>query len=130
MKGEGSLSNLDLNPGASAEVLEAAQRALGCALPPGYAQFLRKWNGGEGFIGDNYLILWKAEELKQFNDEYEVAEYAPGLLFFGSNGGGEAYAFDTREDPWVVARVPFIGMDLKHAKVIGRNFADFLRRLA
>jgi len=33
-----------------------------------------------------YAALWHVNELMMFNKEYAVAEYAPGLLLFGSNG--------------------------------------------
>jgi SMI1 / KNR4 family (SUKH-1) len=130
MTGGTLFSKLALNPGASAAVLEAAQRALQHTLPSDYANFLRASNGGEGFVGDNYLALWKAEELKQLNDEYQVPEYAPGLLLFGSDGGGEAYAFDTRQAPWTVVQMPFVGMDLRYARPVGSGFTEFLRGLA
>lgn len=67
--------------------------------------FLRRHNGGEGFIGSNYLILWKAEEILPFNRDYEVERMAPDLLAFGSNGGGEAFAFDKREQSWPIVMV-------------------------
>lgn len=50
---------------------------FGITLPEDYVAFLRKYNGGEGFVGDNYVIFWKADELADFNREYEVEKYAP-----------------------------------------------------
>lgn len=32
-----------------------------------------------------------------FNEEYQVRQYAPGVILFGSDGGGEAYGFDIYE---------------------------------
>jgi hypothetical protein len=124
------VSKMALDAGAPEPLLQNAMEELQCSPPADYVAFLRLHNGGEGFVGENYLILWKIEELKPFNDEYEVAEYAPGLLVFGSSGGGEGYAFDTRQDAWTVVRVPFIGMDLQYAIEVGRGFSDFLRQLA
>jgi len=31
-------------------------------LQYGYTAFLRRANGGEGFIGERYVRLWRAEE--------------------------------------------------------------------
>lgn len=122
---------LSLNPGASDDVLRAAVRDLKAELPPDYTEFLRTSNGGEGFVGKSYIALWRAEELKTLNDSYEVAQFAPGLLLFGSDGGGEAYAFDTRESPWVIVRVPFIGIaDAQSAIPLNRSFVEFLQNLA
>ena len=51
----------------------------------------RRANGGEGFVGRAYLILWPIEKLRELNDAYQVEQYAPGFLIFGSDGGGEAF---------------------------------------
>src|SRR5262245_60194529 len=103
---EPELKDWQLNAGVTEEALRDAVASLGHSLPPDYVQFLREHDGGEGFVGDNYLILWKAEELSTFNREYEVDQCAPGLLLFASNGGGEGYAFDTRSVNMSVVRVP------------------------
>jgi hypothetical protein len=111
---------------ASAEAIARAARSLGLQLPHDYECFLRFANGGEGFIGDHYAILWSAEELAQLNRDYEVQRYAPGLLIFGTNGGGEAFAFDTRRFPWAVVQVPFIVMELDAAEPLAPSFEAFL----
>ncbi len=119
-----------LSESASLEAIEAASSDVGLPLPKDYCDFISVHNGGEGFIGDSYLILWAVEELSIFNAEYQVSEYAPGLLLFGSDGGGEAYAFDCRNGLFPIVRVPFIGMDLKYAKPIAKTFSDFFLILA
>ena len=130
MKIEEILKGCQLNSGASEEELRDAISSVGHTLPPDYVQFLRTYNGGEGFIGENYLILWKAEELSVFNREYEVAEYAPGLFLFASSGGGTGYGFDTRDPSMPVIAVEFIGMDWSDADRVAANFTDFLNHLA
>ncbi|WP_153242676.1 SMI1/KNR4 family protein [Frateuria defendens] len=122
-------SNWALNGPVAVESLRSVESALGRHLPHGYRDFLQKNDGGEGFISDNYVILWRAEELIEFNREYEVEKYAPGLFLFGSDGGGEGYGFDMREQDAPVVMVPFIGMSLRYARPIAPSFADFLRRL-
>jgi hypothetical protein len=115
-------------PPASAEALRAAEQSIGKTLPEDYKAFLLEHNGGDGFIGTGYFILWRAEELCKFNDGYEVSKYAPGLLLFGSNGGGDGFAFDTRALPYRVMQVPFVGMsraDKFHAAV---SFTELLMR--
>jgi hypothetical protein len=100
---------------------------LGVSLPADYVTFVCRSNGGEGFIGGHYLVLERVEKLKSMNDNCETAQYAPGLLLFGSDGAGEAYAFDTRHHPWTVVQVPFIVMDLEDAWPVGQTFSEFLR---
>jgi hypothetical protein len=94
---------------ADENVVSNALAELGVALPEDYVRFLRKHNGGEGFIGEKYFIFWKAEELILFNREYEVDKYAPGILLFGSDGGGEGYGFDTQDQAMPIVRVPLSG---------------------
>ena len=123
------LKDGQLNEGASSEAIQAAIAALAQSLPSDYLQFLGEHDGGEGFIGDSYLILWKSGELATFNCEYEVEQYAPGIVLFGSDGGGEGYGFDTREATMPIVRIPFIGMDLRYATRVAENFNDLLVQL-
>ncbi|MER8621861.1 SMI1/KNR4 family protein, partial [Mesorhizobium sp. M1409] len=106
-----SLTEGQLDAPADSAVVDGLSSRLGVALPKDYTNFLKEHNGGEGFIGDSYIIFFKAEELVDFNREYEVEKYAPGILLFASNGGGEAYGFDTEDAAMPIVRIPFIGMD-------------------
>lgn len=112
------------NPGATPELITAATSPLGRALPADYLQFMREGNGGEGFVGRQYLMLWRIEELERFNLEYEVEKYAKGIVLFGSDGGGDAYGFDTASVPAGVVRVPFVGMNRRLAIPVTFRFAD------
>jgi len=87
-------------------------------------------NGGEGFIGNTYVIFWKLEELESFNIEYEVYNYAQDIYLFGSDGGGEAFAFDQKVTPWSVIKVPFVGIDRKLCQIIAPDFYSFLKHLS
>jgi hypothetical protein len=99
-------------------------------LPKSYIDFLKEHNGGEGFIGDNYIIFWKAEELVDFNREYEVKTYAPGIFLFASSGGGEGYGFDTDDAAMPIVRVPFIGMERQYIDMIARDLPGLFAWLA
>jgi hypothetical protein len=109
--------------------IDAAEAALKMALPADYRAFLEMSDGGEGFIGVDYLILWRASELQPFNRDYAVPTYAAGLVGFGSNGGGEMFAFDGRFQPPPVVIVPFIGMSHDDAAVVADTFIGLLRRM-
>ncbi|TCP92050.1 SUKH superfamily protein [Cricetibacter osteomyelitidis] len=93
-------------------------------LPTDYLDFLQKINGGEGFIDDEYIILWKAEELILFNNKYEVAEYTDDIFLIGSNGGGEAIAYDLKT--MNIVFIPFIGMSRKYLIFKSKNFLEFI----
>jgi hypothetical protein len=125
------LKRFQKNGPASPDAVDAFEQESSVQLPIAYREFLFSANGGEGFIGsDSYAMLWKVEELLRFNREYQVDEYAPGLLLFGSSGGGEAFAFDMRrEDVQPVVSVPFVGMDLSETLVLADTFDGFLEHL-
>ncbi|GMV82586.1 MAG: hypothetical protein AMXMBFR7_37700 [Planctomycetota bacterium] len=115
---------------ASKEEIDRVQEGLGRGLPSEYLEFLLYTDGGEGFIGKSYVMFWSAHELLEFNRDYKVDEYAPGLFLIGSSGGGEAYALDLRTEPPTFVSVPFVGMGLDHVRKVGGTFLDFLVGLA
>jgi SMI1 / KNR4 family (SUKH-1) len=121
------LEKFNRNPPAPEALIRKLEIVLGLTPSADYVQFLRQSDGGEGFIGDAYVILWRIEELLEFNKAYEVAEYARGLLLFGSDGGEEAFAFDMRSTSKPIVSVPFIGMELKLALPVAAGFREFLR---
>ncbi len=110
--------------------MKTVEDHFGCIFPEDYKVFLQLSNGGEGFVGEQYLILWRVEEIIGLNREYEVAEYAPGLILFGSNGGGEAFAFDIRDKQIKIVVVPFIGMCIENVLFVAFDFNDFITQIA
>ena len=118
---------LTLQPGTQQEVIEAAEFHLGLQFPQDYVEFMLASNGAEGSIGANgYVRFWPVEELVDMNDGYSVLEYAPGFVLFGSNGGGEAFAFDGRTENISLVELPFIPMTADEALVRGKTFTEFL----
>jgi len=116
------------NPSTSKVALQHFEKTSGYRLPQDYAEFLERANGGEGYLNPNqYAILWRVEDLARLNEAYLTRKYVPGLLFFGSNGGGEAFAFDQRSNSSPVVRVPFVGMDLGLAEVLAQSFTELIR---
>ncbi|MFZ0300164.1 MAG: SMI1/KNR4 family protein [Candidatus Sulfotelmatobacter sp.] len=115
------------NAPASSESLAALRAALPKPLPKGHMAFLQRANGGEGFLGERYVRLWKADELIEVNRGYNVAEFFPNLFFIGTNGGGEAYAFDVSRNNSTVFEVPFIGTP-SDATAIADSFDSAIAR--
>ena len=91
---------------------------------------MQQSDGGEGFIGLAYVIFWRLGELLEMNNGYQVEKYAPGLLLFGSDGGGEAFAFDTTQKGVTIGIVPFIGMCVEEYCPIAETFLAFLNEVA
>ena len=116
-------------PATDAAVGES-EREVGLTLPSEYQKFLHITNGGEGFVGESeYVIFWSVAELARMNEAYQIQTYVPGLLVFGSNGGGETYGFDTRVADWPIVKVPFVGMEWELAIPMGASFGSFLEQL-
>lgn len=108
--------------------IEQCQAGLRFRFPHDFVEFLHQMNGGEGFVGKNFLRVWPIEDLIQADKKLLVDEGAPGLFLFGSDGGGEAFAFEARSAPPPVVAVPFI-VGLEDVIVIAPNFSAFLRHL-
>lgn len=124
------LKKIELNPPCSNEAIKKVEENLKFTFPKEYVSFLLTSNGGEGWIGDDsYLSLWRVDEIVALNQAYAVNEFAPGLILFGSDGGLDAYAFDTRGEVTIIVEVPFIGMDLREVKNCGNTFIEFLEYL-
>ena len=131
MKRSDPFGEFNGNAPPKSEVILAVEKQLKCPLPKDYGDFIKGQNGGEGFLGNNsYVMLWAVEGLEPLNRGYEVESYCPELLLFGSNGIGEAYAFDKRSAPWPVVEVPFVGMDYSLCAVIGSSFSKFIEALS
>lgn len=107
--------------GETGEALEEIEHAIDRDLPDDYKEFMAHYGGGEGFVGDGYLMLWRPADVLQYNREYNVEEQIPGFLVIGSNGGGEAFAYDLRKDACPIIMVPFIGMEEELAELVGKD---------
>jgi hypothetical protein len=116
-------------PAPDAGLVEALAAGSPFPLPPDYLAFLRESNGGEGELRVQpwWLVLWQAEDVLQYNRNYEVARNAPGFFAFGSSGGGEMFAFDVRTGRLSdIVAIPFIPMDPAEALSVAEDFTALL----
>jgi len=113
------------------EVMEKAEAELRIKLPDQYIDFMLESNGAEGNVGaKSYLAIWSAEQIVQLNEAYAVNDFTPGLVYFGSDGGGMAYAFDNRvEGIPPIVEFPFESIHVEDAKLCGNTFIEFLQNL-
>lgn len=123
-------SHFITNPGAEEQAILSACLALKIKPHADFLKVLQFTNGGEGFIRHSYFHLYSLDEMLSLNQAYQVSTFAPGLIIFGSNGGGDAFGFDTRHDPMQIVQISFIPMDFKYAELLGGNFMEFLHTLA
>ncbi len=119
-----------LSPGATEDQLRDFIFCFPVSLPRDFITFLEFSNGAEGIIGSSYLVIWGTEELSSYNECYSVKTFAPGLIIFGSDGGGEAYGFNTNTTPYQIVGIPFICLDWKDAVFIANSFVEFLKFLS
>jgi cell wall assembly regulator SMI1 len=113
--------------GGSEEDLDRVEARLATKLPADYRAPMRRSDGAEAEFGQSWVVLWRVGDLVEHNEAYRVAEFAPGLTFFGSNGAGEAYAWDwrpTRRSLYVV--IPFITPDPEATVPCADTFEEFL----
>lgn len=94
-----------------------------------YEDVLARYNGLEGFVGsDQYLQLWKAEDIVGLNAAYHVADFAPGIDLIGTDGGDTGYGIEATTRHYV--SVPLVGMSRNAVRNVGANFEEFLEKLA
>lgn len=98
------------------------------AIPPEYISYFAGDGPKEGALSVQpcWFQLWPPSEIEQRNHDYEVQEYAPEFLGFGSSGGGEMLAFD---QSGAVFMIPFIGMASDEAMLVADSWSQFLERI-
>lgn len=122
------IATMDLNPAGSAEAIAEAEKNLNVKFPQEYKDFILKYNGGEGEIGEEgYLVVWSVDDIAQYNEDYDVETYNPGLVYFGSDGGDMAFAFDKRTEDMPIVSIPFDAIELEDMESAGDTFFEFLQ---
>lgn len=127
---EGFLSRIDRRPPATQSAIDEFEQQTGRKLPGDYVEFLKTTNGGSGFVGSTPAAFWAIEELAWMNMGYEVHEWLPGGILFGTDLCGNAFGFDTRSPVWTIFTVEFIPMDWGFARSLGTSFFEFLEFLS
>ncbi len=95
------IAHLDGNLPAPEKAVADFEAESGFCVPEDYAAFLRITHGGEGCVSHSTSVVRDpTEALQQFNEAYRVADYTPCLYLIGSDGGEEAFGFDTSKEPW------------------------------
>ncbi len=116
--------SFDTVPPATDAAIAAAESYFNFLFPADYKSFLQFTNGLEGETESNYLVLWSAEELLELNQAYNVREFAPNIIIWGSDGAEDAYAFETSSRD--VVKLPFIGMGHIPYDKLSDTFDEFL----
>lgn len=118
--------------GATVEELSHVRAAAPKGLPERYLDLLAFSNGGEGSSGIQpfHLQLDSADVVVEtINGANHGLAELHGFMIFGSNGGGEYLAFDTRGvGPWPIVMIDMVaGVD--SAEVVAPDFESFYNRI-
>jgi hypothetical protein len=97
-------------------------------LPAAFLEYYAGEGPNEGslLIDPGWFRLRPPEEISQINEEYQVTESAPGFIGFGSDGGGEMLAFDSRVR---VFMLPFVPMSPEYAILIAESWEEFASKI-
>lgn len=114
--------------GATSEELSHLRAAAPRGLPERYVDLLASSNGGEGPLRVNPFHLQldaAAVVVETINSDNHGQADLQGFMIFGSNGGGEYLAFDTREvAPWPIVMIDMVA-GVGSAEVVAPDFDSF-----
>jgi hypothetical protein len=120
-------NNWHMNEKCTEPAIEEFNKSAGILPDNDYLDFLKWSNGGEGYIGNNYISLWKIENIVQLNKDYMIQKYlGDRCIAFGTDGGDNCYCFDYSENPCVI-RVPLGDLDPAEKKIIADTFSGFIK---
>jgi hypothetical protein len=109
---------------AELEQITAVENEFDVVFPEDYKTFLKWSNGGEGYIGKNYISLWKVENLITLNKEYQIQKYlSNNFLAIGTDGGGICYGFNITD--YIFFKCSLGDLDVGEIFVIAESFKDF-----
>jgi hypothetical protein len=114
-------------PAATEAELREVESHIGRRLPDEIRRVLKTENRPEGFIGKAYVAFFNVHDLIQC--WRNAQESAPGFVPFASDGGGEWYGFDSRQDAPPFLLMPAIGMEWGVAMLLGANWSSFSETL-
>lgn len=111
--------------------LTRLKSAVGSGLPQAYLDLLAYSDGGEGplAVQPYYFALDPGEVAFEAHSTGQHHEFFPGFFIFGSSGGGEFIALDTRggAQPWPVVSIDMTNIDLAESVMpVAATFDAFL----
>jgi cell wall assembly regulator SMI1 len=125
---QGTSNTKDIyNDPATDEQISAVESKLNIKFPEDYKDFLKYTNGFEGDVGAFVAILDPVEEIYQ-STQQTCAEFFSGMIYIGTNGGGEMFVIDTRAIPFQFGLLPNIS-SIHDFIPLGDTFEKFIIRL-
>lgn len=116
------------------EKIQELENQLGKKFPQPYKDLLLFSNGIVGMAefegAEIFAKFWPLEKLIEGNSHYKAQESIPGLFLIGSDGGGELFCIDFREDSQTknhFLAVPAFPMELKYANDLGETIESLVK---
>jgi len=107
-------------------MIDEAEKRLGQRFPDDYRDFLTARNGLATWFGDVYIALYSIDQVVELNEIHGHLSHQPELIHIGSDGGGEAIAFDFRKHPPVVILVNLVSIHWSEAIFQAESFDQFM----
>jgi SMI1 / KNR4 family (SUKH-1) len=121
-------SNWNSNSGVDLKKISATEKSLNITFPKDYITFLMWSNGGEGNIGENYISLWKIEDLAILNKEYQIQKYlSENFLGIGTDGGGICYGFSI-ENNYKIFKCPLGDLDINEVAIVAKSVKEIFEK--
>jgi hypothetical protein len=114
---------------ATTEALSRLKAGVPYPLPDDYIDLLRSLDGGEGFIGEQFVRFYSVDEVLMVRQVLGDAQLASEFVIIGSDGGGEALAYDRREVPARLVTLGFIPLDPDFVEVVASSLAEYFDNL-
>ena len=110
--------------GASGKALDAIPN-----LPADLRAFLARHDGGRGTVGTRKrpVVLWSAEQIAHEAESQEVSLATPGLLLFGTDGGGLGYGYLGRLRERRYGRIPLIAAGVHEFEALADSLEELLQ---
>ena len=103
------------------------EHSVGFTLPMDYEYYLKKYYPFEGFIGDEYVVLYDLNTLLILNKN--SSDGATRAMLIGSNGASENIGIQINDAENYQLVIAQYLSDVKDHIVIGASFTNMLERL-
>lgn len=116
--------------GASETLIQNLRKQIDFDLPEEYIAIMKKFNGGEGEIGENsWLCLFCLEELPKTNHNYKyLMSEIPAYYLFGKDAADTGYAFHKRNQTFHSFGL-MSNFKTDPIEFCGNNFSEFIECL-
>ncbi len=108
--------------------IETFKKLLTFKCPSDYLTFITTYDGGDGYIGKDYLALWSVAEMIEINQFYKDEDplFFEKYWVFASNTGIFRYAFE-KLTGHIIEIDPY---DDDYAMFMGTTLQEFLIELS